>query len=133
MIGSETAGLWTGLGRNRIPLRIISLSALLLGAFVLSSFLMAWEFSANQPRINDATERFHRLQIAALADRNFSAVRYWMTDLSVSLLMLSERNAGAAQDRLNADLLELEKFAPGPAKRIRDATEAYVPHRLFRQ
>jgi len=127
---TEKTGLWTRLSRNRIPLRIVSLSALLLGALGLSTILMAWEFSENQRRINDATDRFHRLQIAALADRNFSAVRYWMTDLSVSLLTLSERNAEAAQARLNEDLLELETFAPDPAQKIRDATEAYVTSAL---
>ncbi|MEP3639847.1 MAG: response regulator [Paracoccaceae bacterium] len=126
MNGTDKNGLWAWLSRNRIPLRIISLSALLLGALILSTIVIAWELSANQRRIDDATDRFHRLGIAAEADMNFAALRYWMTDLSVSLLTLSERNAEAARTRLDAALLELEKFAPEPAQKIREATDSYV-------
>ena len=114
------------LRENAIPLRIGALSVVLLGALVVSTTIMAWELAANQRRIADATERFHRLQVADRAARNFGQLRYWMTDLAVSLLTLSERNALAAQEMLEADLAALDAFAPELVLRIRSSTETYM-------
>ena len=113
-----------------IPLRVGALSAVLLGALIVSAAMMAWEFTANQKRISGATERFHQLQVAASADRHFGQLRYWMTDLSVSLLTLSERNANTARDLLEADLAELEGFAPEAAAQIRQAAVEYYDNAL---
>ncbi|PZQ97074.1 MAG: hybrid sensor histidine kinase/response regulator [Cereibacter sphaeroides] len=118
------------LRRHSIPARIGSLSALLLGALIVSTAIMAWDYAANQRRISDATERFHRLQTAARADRNFGTVRYWMTDLAVSLLTLSERRANEARGRLDTDLAEMAGFAPDAAQQIRVATDAYMQNAL---
>ncbi|MGB5837531.1 MAG: response regulator [Albidovulum sp.] len=108
-----------------IPLRIGSLSAALLGALIVSTAIMAWDYAANQRRISDATARFHALQVAADADRHFGQLRYWLTDLSVSLLTPSERNALQARERLDADLVALETFAPEAAQQIHAATNTY--------
>ena len=126
MNAPDQVGLWTRLTENSIPVRIMSLSALLLGALIVSAFFMVVELAANQNRINNATERFHRLQSAATADRDFAALRYWMTDLSASLLTLSERNANAAHEQLTSDLEDLRKFAPVPAQKIQQAIEGYL-------
>ncbi|MDF0597597.1 response regulator [Psychromarinibacter halotolerans] len=107
----------------RIALRIGGLSAILLGVLVLSTVVMAFEFSANQKRIAEATERFHRLQVATAANRDFGMVRYWLADLAVSQLTLSERNAEAARDQLNTRITALEDFAPEAAATIRSSTD----------
>lgn len=118
-------GAAAGPGRriSRIGFRIGGLSAVLLGVLVLSTVIMAVEFSANQGRIAEATERFRRLQVAAAAQREFGAVRYWLADLAVSQLTLSERNAGAARDRLTGRLAELRGFAPEAAATIEGALD----------
>ncbi|WP_194136635.1 response regulator [Salipiger mangrovisoli] len=108
---------------SRIGFRIGGLSAALLGVLVLSTLVMAVEFSANQTRIAEATERFRRLQLAAGAQRDFGALRYWLADLAVSQLTLSERNAGAARDRLTERMGELRSFAPEAASVIEAALE----------
>jgi signal transduction histidine kinase/DNA-binding response OmpR family regulator len=119
-------GGWLGrLGSHAIPLRIGALSAVLLGALVVSTAIMAVELTRNQRRIADATERFHRLQVAAAADRDFGQLRYWMTDLAVSLLTLSEQRAAEAEAALARDLDALEDFAPEAARQIRAGAEAY--------
>ncbi|ALG90325.1 MULTISPECIES: hybrid sensor histidine kinase/response regulator [Actibacterium] len=118
------------LAENKIPLRIGSLSAVLLGALVISTVFMAFDLMNNLRRIQDANTRFHRLQIAASADRHFGEMRYWMTDLSVSLLTLSERRANAARTELEADLTRLEEFAPDAAGKIRAGTAAYYARAL---
>ncbi|MCA8881258.1 MAG: response regulator [Rhodobacteraceae bacterium] len=113
------------LGAHAIPLKIGALSGVLLAALLVSTAIIAWELAANQRRIANSTERFHRLQVAAAADRDFGLLRYWMTDLAVSLLTLSEQRANEAAARLESDLQELQNFAPDAAARIRDAVEAY--------
>ena len=121
-----TSGGWLGrLGSHAIPLRVGALSAVLLGALVVSTAIMAVELTRNQRRIADATERFHRLQVAAAADRDFGQLRYWMTDLAVSLLTLSEQRAAEAEAALARDLDALEDFAPEAAQQIRAGAEAY--------
>lgn len=119
-----TAGV-RRIAANRIPRYIGSLTALLLGALVVSAVIVAYEFTANQNRIAEATQRFHRLQIAAQAERNFGSMRYWLTELAVSLLTLSERRAEAARDDLKASLAELRGFAPATAERISAAVDGY--------
>lgn len=118
------------LNGHGIPLRIGTLSAVLLGALIISAIMMSWEFTANQKRIAGATERFRQLQVAASADRHFGQLRYWMTDLAVSLLTLSERDANLARELLDADLEALDGFAPEAATQIRTATAEYYENAL---
>src|SRR5271165_4476237 len=49
----------------------------------------------------------------------FADLRYWMTDLAVSLLTLSERNADAARRRLQERLDVLAQQEPAVAAAIR--------------
>ena len=110
---------------NTIPLRIGALSAVLLAALILSTGVIAWELIRNQERIAESNEGFHRLAIAGEADREFSEMRYWMTDLSVSQLTLSERRANEALDRLDESLERIRGFAPEAAETIGTQTETY--------
>ena len=123
------AGGWRGwlrvLRGSRIPLRVISLSTLLLGALVVSLAFMTFDLLATQRRVDRASSLFHRLEIAAAAQHHFDEMRYWMTDLSVSLLTLSERRAREAQAELEADLRRIAAFAPGVAASIRGEAQAY--------
>ena len=52
-------------------------------------------------RIAAATELFEQLEAANGANGAFGNIRYWLTDLAVSLLTLSERNANEARDELD--------------------------------
>ena len=76
---------------NRIPVRIGSLSAVMLCTVIISALVMSIDLTRNQSRVKSANEGFHRLELAATADQHFSLMRYWLTDLSVSLLTISER------------------------------------------
>lgn len=78
--------------------RFIENSAALLVELVLSTVMMAWDLTQNQNRIVQSTPRFHRLELAAGADRDFGEMRCWLTDLSDSLLAISERRANASED-----------------------------------
>ena len=63
---------------------------------------------------------------AAAAHVTFGELRYWLTDLSVSLLMNSQRNAEQARERLLAHLDRLSKSSPDAVREIRVEIDAYV-------
>lgn len=113
------------IAENQIPFRIGMLSTILLAAVALITAFAAYDLTQNQRRVEDATAEFRRLQIAADAERNFGAMRYWLTDLSLSLLILSEQRASEARAKLEADLESLAAFAPDTVDEVRAGTEAY--------
>lgn len=113
------------LADRKIPLRLICLSAALLGALLISVAFMAHDLLDNQQRVEEANARFHMFDEAARAHRHFSEVRYWLTDLSVSLLTLSERRAQAARTALEEDLSRIKLFAPDAAETIQQGSAAY--------
>ncbi len=126
MTGTPRNDLFASLKRNSITLKIGSLSAALLGALVLSTSVMVWDLWQNQKRVAESTERFRFLEHAAEADRDFGEMRYWLTDLSVSLLTLSERRAQTARENLEIQLDKVETFAPEAAEQIRRGVESYA-------
>lgn len=132
MLDISTRNSWAGwLSENTIPLRIGSLSAVLLAALIISTGVMAYDLVRNQERIADANEGFHRLEIAGEADRHFGEMRYWMTDLAVSQLTLSERRAYDARTELESSLEKLAAFAPDAAAKVRAQTDAYFETSLM--
>lgn len=123
--------LFANFARNSITLKIGSLSAALLAALVISTAVMAWDLWQNQKRVAESSQRFRFLEHAAEADRDFGEMRYWLTDLSVSLLTLSERRAEAARVNLEAQLDEVEAFAPEAAQQIRQGVDSYAQAALL--
>ncbi|WP_245884239.1 response regulator [Hartmannibacter diazotrophicus] len=102
------------------------MSFILLSALVVSTMQMSFDLWTNQQRIAESNDRFHRLQVAADADRHFGAMRYWLTDVSLSLLTLSDRKAAEAHAKLDEDLKRLAVFAPEAAQSIRSGVNDYV-------
>src|SRR5690606_34859268 len=109
-----------------IPLRVAALSALLLGALVLTNFIVIRELYGSSDRIVAATELFDQLEAAAGANETFGDIRYWMTDLAVSQLTISERNANAARAELTRHLDRLAEYDPAAAAEIGAETDAYM-------
>ncbi|MGC1488923.1 MAG: ATP-binding protein, partial [Albidovulum sp.] len=118
------------IAENKIPFRIGTLSIVLLGAVVLSTFFATYDLTQNQRRVEDANAEFHRLQIAADAERHFSTMRYWLTDLSLSLLILSEQRANDARTNLEVALEDLARFAPDTVDDVRARTTEYYAKAL---
>ena len=107
------------LSRLSIRARLVLLSIMLVAMTVGTSLYLSRALN----RASDAALQSDRLvgQIAAAdAVRGaFADLRYWQTDLAVSLLTLSERNADAARERLEARLKLLADNEPGLAATIR--------------
>ncbi|WP_202395950.1 response regulator [Stappia sediminis] len=86
---------------------------------------MTHDLFQTEQRVEQANARFHRFDEAARAHRHFGDLRYWLTDLSVSLLTLSERRAEEAYTSLLDDLARIDEFAPQAADTIRKGAQAY--------
>ncbi len=87
-------------------------------------------FSSALYQTADRTTRMKELYDVAGTAGNahivFGELRYWLTDLSVSLLMSSERSANTAREQLDQDLERLEKHDPDTIRVLRSEVDAYV-------
>ncbi|PDT80085.1 response regulator [Sinorhizobium sp. BJ1] len=109
-----------------ISARVATLTAAGLISLVLSSVFLTQALHRSAERMADTQELFDRAASAAAAHVAFGDLRYWLTDLSVSLLMNSQRNAEQARERLQVQLERLAKHSPDAVREIRTEIDAYV-------
>lgn len=118
------------LRRTSIAFRVGAIAALLLIALVLTNVVVIRQMNANAERVITATNLFEKLEAASGANRAFGDLRYWLTDLSVSMLVLSERNAEAARAELDENLTLLGRRDPLLATEVAGQADAYVKKAL---
>src|SRR6266550_1709872 len=112
----RTAGTRTGLlGRVTIGARLILLSSALLIILVATNLYLTRKLSTNSAGMVEAADLLKTIEQANNAQLAFGEVRYWMTDLAVSLLTLPEANAKAARTRMER---YLDQLAPRKPERI---------------
>jgi signal transduction histidine kinase/DNA-binding response OmpR family regulator len=114
--GPGRRGLPGGLSiRTRLVVLSITLVAITVGTnLFLSNALRNTSDAALQ------SDRLIRVIGATNDVRSaFGDLRYWMTDLAVSLLTLSERNADQARQRLQSRLTVLQAYEPEVAETVR--------------
>ncbi|RLP22141.1 response regulator [Mesorhizobium sp. YM1C-6-2] len=109
-----------------ISARIVALTAAGLISLILSSIFLTQALYRSADRTAETKALFDLAGTAAAAHATFGELRYWLTDLSVSLLMNSERNATLARDRLVVHMDHLSKSSPEAVKEIRSEVDAYV-------
>ena len=124
--GSWLDSLSALLRRTSIPLRVAAISLLLLAGMVATNLIVIRELDNNSRQITRATELFDQLEAANGATTAFGNVRYWLTDLAVSLLTISERNADKARAELQVYLDRLAPSHPDLAAAIAQETDAYI-------
>ena len=123
------SGSWSGLGRlASLPLwaRLIMLTAAGLFSLIGSSLFLSAALHQTAERTSKMKELFDVVEAAGEAHVTFGEMRYWLTDLSVSQLVISERNASAAQEKLEAHLDRLVSYDLVTVAAIRSEVEAYV-------
>ncbi|NRP72961.1 Autoinducer 2 sensor kinase/phosphatase LuxQ [Ensifer psoraleae] len=106
--------------------RVATLTAAGLISLILSSVFLTQALYRSAERMAETRELFDRAASAATAHVAFGDLRYWLTDLSVSLLMNSQRNADEARERLQVQLERLAKHSPEAVEEIRAQVDAYV-------
>ena len=109
-----------------ISARIVALTAAGLVSLILSSIFLTQALYRSADRTAETKALFDLASTAAAAHVTFGELRYWLTDLSVSLLMNSERNAKVARDRLIVHMDRLSKSSPEAVREIRSEVDAYV-------
>src|SRR5205823_8720791 len=112
----KASGARTGLlGRVTIRARLILLSSALLIILVATNLYLTRKLSTNSAGMVETAELLKTIEQANNAQLAFGEVRYWMTDLAVSLLTLPEANAKAARTRMER---HLDQLAPRKPERI---------------
>ncbi len=130
-IGSTNDGAARPLSQGflgRLP--IWAKLALLTGAGLLSligsSLFLLSELQQSAARTERMKQLFDVVEEAGAAHTTFGELRYWLTDLSVSLLVTSERNAEEARKRLDGHLEQIADYDPDTVATIRAEVEAYI-------
>jgi signal transduction histidine kinase len=107
------------MARLTIRTRLILLSSALLFVLIGTNFYLNRELAENSAGMVKAAELLGVIEEANGAQIAFGEMRYWMTDLAVSLLMLSERNAHAARARMDQNLDLLARYRPRDVTAVR--------------
>jgi signal transduction histidine kinase/CheY-like chemotaxis protein/HAMP domain-containing protein len=99
--------------------RLTLLSAILLAILVGSNYYLTNRLVVSADALEEEAARISTIKAANDAGRAFGDLKYWLTDLAVSLLTLSERKAAAARATLEEKLAVLEAFDPEAIKVVR--------------
>ena len=107
------------MARYSILLRLVLLSGVLLAFLLATNAFLSSRLARNATAISDGASAIQTLTLANAASTHFGELKYWLSDLSVSLLVRSERNAKTARAALDQELSALESIAPDRVAVIR--------------
>src|SRR5581483_7562507 len=108
-----------------IRTRLILLSGVLLCMLVVTNLFLSRKLGNNSSAVAAETELSETIELATGARIAFAEMRYWLTDLAVSLLTLSERNAADARTRMDGYLVQLAKRKPNLVEAVRAERSAF--------
>ncbi len=111
------------MARHSILLRPVLLSVVLLAFLVATNIFLSSRLSRNANAISDGATAIQILTRANTASTHFGELKDWLSNLSVSLLLRSKRNAKAAPASLDEELQVLESVAPERVALIRTEVE----------
>jgi signal transduction histidine kinase/CheY-like chemotaxis protein/HAMP domain-containing protein len=100
------------MSRLTIRSRLIVLSGVLLCMVIATNLYLTNKLANNSAAVAKETELSGVIESANGARIAFGEMRYWLTDLAVSLLTPSERNAAAARGRMDGYLDQLALRKP---------------------
>ncbi len=113
------------LRRLSIKTRVLLVTAILTTVLAGTTFYMTTKLADNSRAVAKTAELAQLSELANQIRSAFGEYRYWLTDLAVSLLRLSEVNANAAKERLSAKLDELARSRPEIAAAIKQEVEQF--------
>ncbi len=114
-----------GVSHLSIRTRLIILSGLLLCLLIATNFFLTKKLEHHSTVVATETELSEIINSATAARVAFGEMRYWLTDLAVSLLTASERNAATARGRMDGYLDQLAKYKPDLVAKVRAEREAF--------
>jgi signal transduction histidine kinase/HAMP domain-containing protein len=113
------------MARLTIRTRLILLSSVLLLALIGSNFYLDRKLAENSLQMVKAAKLVEVIEEANSAQIAFGEMRYWMTDLAVGMLMMSQHNATAAHLRMDQDLDQLARYRPHAVAAMRRELAQY--------
>jgi adenylate cyclase len=113
------------LSQLSIRTRLIILSGLLLCLLIATNLFLTRKLENNSTAVAIETELSEIIESAIGARVAFGEMRYWLTDLAVSLLTPSERNATAARGRMDRYLEQLARRKPDLVAKVRAEIKAF--------
>jgi signal transduction histidine kinase/HAMP domain-containing protein len=108
-----------------IRTRLILLSGALLLFLLASNFYLNHKLADNAAGMIRAGNRLDVIEEADDAQIAFGEMRYWLTNLAVSMLALSERNAATARQQMESHLDGLALHRPRAVAQIRTELDQY--------
>src|SRR5688572_20726083 len=99
-----------GMSRFSIPARLMLLSAALLSILIATSIYLNREIKEGADALAAEARYVEILRTASAAEKSFGDLKYWLTDLAVSLLNLSEQKARDAERQFDTHLTTLEPY-----------------------
>ena len=105
--------------RLSIAARLIFLATILVAFLVATNAFMSRQLAQNADAVKAEVAFVEVLTLASDANAQYGDLKHWLTDLAVSLLMNSEREALDARDRLVDRLESLEPHAADEVAAIR--------------
>jgi signal transduction histidine kinase/DNA-binding response OmpR family regulator/HAMP domain-containing protein len=123
----------TGLSMSRFSIltRLAALSVALLAVLVGSNLFLTSRISQNVITLEEEERLVAAITTANAASRAFGDLKYWLTDLAVSLLVLSERHAEAAREDLETSLAQLEPYDSRAVDLIRTEVDALIEQAML--
>jgi signal transduction histidine kinase/HAMP domain-containing protein len=113
------------MSRLSVRARLIILSGALLCTLIFTNLFLTGKLENNSRTVETETELSEVIESAIGARIAFGEMRYWLTDLAVSLLTPSERNATAARSRMDSYLDQLAKQKPELVEKVRAERAAF--------
>ena len=107
------------LRRLSIKTRILLVTAILIVILAGTTLFMTAKLADNARAVAKTAELAELTELANQIRSTFGEYRYWLTDLAVSLLRLSETNADAAKQKLTQKLDQLAESRPDVAAAIK--------------
>jgi signal transduction histidine kinase/DNA-binding response OmpR family regulator/HAMP domain-containing protein len=115
-----------GMSRLSITARLVLLSAALLIILIATNFYLNRGLKDGADALVAEARYVETLRTASAAEKSFGDLKYWLTDLAVSLLNLSEEKARDAKGRLDGQLTALEPYDAGAVAAIRKEVDALM-------
>jgi signal transduction histidine kinase/HAMP domain-containing protein len=116
---------WRIIGGGTIRGRIMLLSGALLLVLIATNVYLSRQLAENAAGTVETARLLEAIEQANTAQIAFGDMRYWMTDLAVSLLTLSETKAKAAEERTALYLDALAPLRPQPVAAVRAEVAFY--------
>lgn len=113
------------MSRLSIRTRLVILSGALLCMLIATNLFLVRKLENNSTAVAAETELSETIGAAIGARVAFGEMRYWLTDLAVSQLTLSERNAAASRARMDGYLDQLARHKSDVVTAVRAEREAF--------